>query len=149
VIVSDAGPLIRFLDTGRVELLISYHAEIVIPPIVYEEVFVRPQRQKPRAIKIRDIDDVGSLELFARLRLRLDPGEAQALALAAFLKCSILVDEHAASLVAWEMSIGHASTVDVLQSLIDVGQLTPKKADDLMRAMREAGGYMPDKRFTA
>jgi predicted nucleic acid-binding protein len=148
LVVSDAGPLIAFFDADAIGVLFMCYPEIIIPPLVHQEVFLRRKRAKPRSIKIHDIDFPEALKRFAQLRKRLDGGEAQALALAEQRGLTVLIDEKAGSRIAEELKISYVSTVDVLAQLVNTRKLKAAKADEIVRIMRFNGTHMPETRFS-
>lgn len=149
LVVSDAGPLIAFLDADAIDVLLLRYQTIIIPPIVHDEVFRRRPRVKPSQIKIQDIDDAAALRRFTEYRQSLDGGEAQAVALAEHLHAVVLIDEVAGTRVANECGIQCASTIDVLKHLVNEGHLKRKRAQRIVEIMRLNGTYLPAERFTA
>jgi predicted nucleic acid-binding protein len=149
VVVSDAGPLIAFIDAGAFDLLAREFEEILVPREVKVEVFERRPRAKPRQVKVTILDDPTSLARFAELRARLDPGEAAAVALAEHRRLPLLVDERAGSIIAAELSIVTICTADVLRSLVANTAISKKQARAIVRTMRENGTYLPDVSFIA
>jgi uncharacterized protein len=149
LVVSDAGPLIAFLDADAIDVLFMCYAEIIIPPIVHQEAFLRRNRVKPRAIKIQDADSPEALENFVKLRQRLHGGEAQALALAKQRGLTVLIDERAGTQIAEELKIPYMSTIDVLTLLVNTQKLKASKANEIVRTMRFNGTHMPETDFSA
>jgi predicted nucleic acid-binding protein len=88
-VIADAGPLVGFARIGRLELLKNLYQEILIPPAVLAELRVSESRPGSEAlseavrrqwlicVKPEPTDDL------QRLCLRVDPGEAEAIVLAA------------------------------------------------------------------
>jgi len=86
IVVSDASPLIGLACIGRLDLLKSLYAQVLVPPLVFQEVAGlapdAPGAEEIRHagwIQIRDVADHALAEALAR---DLDPGEAAAIALA-------------------------------------------------------------------
>ena len=96
-VVADAGPLIGLARIGQVGLVRSLYEAVLIPPGVFEE--LRIAEGRPGALVLsRAITDgwlaVGRLVLspdLERLNLLLDPGEAEAILLAAQERCRLLL----------------------------------------------------------
>jgi predicted nucleic acid-binding protein len=149
VVVSDAGPLIAFIDADAFDVLALEFQLIIVPVEVYEEAFRRRGRAKPRAVKIDTLEGAAALQRFAELRLQLDPGESAALALAEVRGLPLLVDERAASNVAATCGLAIVSTADVLCRLVDSKRITAKHARRIVQRMRELGTFLPDIRFSA
>jgi predicted nucleic acid-binding protein len=98
IIVSDASPLFALDHLGRLELLPRYFSDVLLPPAVATELaMARPPRRvidlsaHPylRVAQVRDrqvVDD---------LRLKLDPGESEAIALTLETPgATLLIDEY-------------------------------------------------------
>ncbi len=106
LVVSDTSPILNLAAVGRADLLGSLYGELVIPPAVQGELASLPRRfprfaaaaPPPSFLRVEPIPgDVDAGALLAELALPLDPGEAEALALAASLPADLLlVDEFAA-----------------------------------------------------
>lgn len=141
--MSDAGPLIAYLDSGAADLLFLSFDIIYIPEAVHREVFVARPRVKPKKIKIQVLDDPESLARFAELIVRLDHGEAEAIALAEHLRLPLLIDEKAGRRIADESGIEHMTTVELLRDHIATGRIPHRAAERTLRAMRLNGVYLP------
>lgn len=92
MIVADASPLIALLQIGQFDLLTDLYGTVVIPPAVRQEIARQVilsgglpawvSEQRPRdSVKVTE------------LRGSLDPGEAEAVALALDLGAVLLIDE--------------------------------------------------------
>ncbi len=143
IVVSDAGPLIAFLDAGAADTLLAPFESILIPEAVHREVFVNRPRVKPKKVKIKSLDGPEALRRYAELIQRLDPGEAEALALAEFLGLPLLIDERAGGLIAVEIGVEHFTSVDLLSRNIAMGNLSTKSAQRIITLMRQNGAYLP------
>ena len=87
-VVADTGPLIALARVARLELLRQRYGRVVVPPAVHAELALDSDRSGARALSgafnagwltIGSVTSSGSVRELAGL---LDPGEAEALALA-------------------------------------------------------------------
>ncbi len=86
VVISDTGPLIYLASTGHLSLLKERFGHILVPEEVYREICVQG-KGKPGAEKIEKTDWIERREiednfLLDVLRLELDKGESEVIALA-------------------------------------------------------------------
>jgi len=98
IIVSDTSPIINLAAIGHLHLLPDLFAEVVIPQAVYHEIVIlgagEPGAQE--IMKASWVKVVGATNqlLLPKLLHELDPGEAEAIALALDLHADyILMDE--------------------------------------------------------
>ncbi|HKQ50113.1 MAG TPA: DUF3368 domain-containing protein [Phycisphaerae bacterium] len=118
IVVSDTSPLVALQHLGKVDLLRALFEEVLVPPAVVAELargtekwpavdlspypFVRirsPQRPQPPL----------------NLRVRIDPGEQEAIALALELHADLLlVDDKSGREAAREVGLQHTGTLGVL-----------------------------------
>ena len=91
IVVSDTSPILNLVAVAKLRLLRDLYAEIVVPPRVQSELFRNAIQRDPswtRVVAARNQNDV------AVLREQLDPGEAEAIVVAAELEAELLlVDE--------------------------------------------------------
>lgn len=87
-VVADTGPLIALARVERLELLRRRYERVVVPPAVHAELALDSNRPGARALSravdagwltVETVTDMGLVRELARL---LDPGEAEAIALA-------------------------------------------------------------------
>ena len=119
IIVSDTSPISNLLRIGQLPLLQVLYGSIVIPESVYEEI---------RALESFGIDTswlgntewitiqpVGNKAFVESLKNELDPGEAEAIALAIELKADrLLIDERLGRQVAQRFSLKVTGLLGVL-----------------------------------
>lgn len=119
LIVADTGPLIALAKINQLDLLRHFYEKICIPETVFSEATQRQQWQDAMHIHqfveqyVEVVPDKTSKQVKA-LFLRLDAGEAQALALADELSCPVLLDERRGRTVAKQMEISIVGTVGLL-----------------------------------
>ena len=83
IVVSDTSPILNLAAVDKLHLLRDLYAEIVVPPAVWDELSrngMQLDLSWTRVVAAQDQDDV------AALRDHLDPGEAEAIVVAAELK---------------------------------------------------------------
>lgn len=98
-IVADSSPLIALSNIGELGLLRRSFAQVVVPPMVAEEI---AHKEPPTSewfgliaeglVRVQPLQDATRLPL---LRLRLDPGESEAILLAREIGLPLLMDERA------------------------------------------------------
>ena len=91
IVVSDTSPILNLVAVGKLHLLCDLYAEIVVPPAVQGELSrnaIQLDRSWIRVVAAQNQNEV------AALREQLDPGEAEAIVVAAELAADLLlVDE--------------------------------------------------------
>ncbi len=96
IIVSDTSPVRAFAHLQRFDLLERLFGEILIPPAVVSELERPTSKLLPLTVigvspfRVQAATDLATV---ARFRLKLDPGESEALALARELNATVLIDE--------------------------------------------------------
>ena len=139
VIVSDTSPVTNLIKIGELDLLKNVFEMIIIPRIVYEELFV-VDKQKVIIDQANWIYvvDLKNLALKSKLLLEVDKGEAEAIALAIELKADyLLIDEQAGRAVAERLGIKITGIIGILIQAKQKG-LIKKVKPYLERLMNEA-----------
>jgi len=90
MIISDSTTLIILFDLNRVDLLSNLFPKIIIPSAVYEEIMVKHSLVLPTFISVQEPKACETLET---LKLILDLGESEAIALALELDTKLIIDE--------------------------------------------------------
>lgn len=97
-VISDTGPLIYLVRIGHISLLKDKFGSITIPEEVYREICVKG-RSKPGAKEIEQAEwiktkEVNDKDLVNLLRMELDRGEAEVIALAKQVDAErVVIDE--------------------------------------------------------
>ena len=102
MIVSDSTTLIILSNFKRFELLSNLFSQIIIPQAVYEELNAKVKTTLPPFIKVQKVT---SFKLVDELKLLLDLGESEAIALAIELDSKLIIDERRGRKVAMNMGI--------------------------------------------
>ena len=98
IVVSDTSPIINLATIGHLHLLPELFTEIVIPTAVFNEV-AGAGNHEPGAKEIREaswvkVHSASNQPLLPQLLNDLDPGEAEAIALAVNIRAEyVLIDE--------------------------------------------------------
>jgi predicted nucleic acid-binding protein len=97
LLIADSGPLIGLAKIGRLGLLPQLAEHVVIPPAVWREaVLSRPEAPDAKAVALVNWLEVQPVDggILASLPEQLDPGEAEAIALALrFPGARLLIDD--------------------------------------------------------
>ncbi len=125
VVVADSGPLIGLARIDQLQLLPALAARVLLPQAVWNEVTVA-KTDAPGALVISQATwievhqvDPKQVEL---LTLLLDPGEAEAIALAHTLPdCLVLLDDSRARRVAEYLGVRRMGTVGLLRRAKQAG----------------------------
>ena len=142
IVVSDASPLITLAAVGELELLRHLFGEVLVPDCVRQEVV---QANRPgaedvvRAKWIRTVSAPDDSFLMV-LRTELDPGEAEAIALAFEMQADVLLlDERSARNLAVSMGFEVLGVAGVLLRAKGAGLLSLVRP--VLDRMRTQGGF--------
>lgn len=118
-IVGDSSPLIALSIVQQLELLPKLYSRVVIPNKVWEEITVHGTGL-PGALAISQLDwliiEKPAQELLNPLSILLDPGEAEAIALAMNLpESTVLLDDAQARRVAERFGVNRIGTLGILR----------------------------------
>ena len=124
IVVSDASPLIALAAVGQLDLLHDLYGEVLVPEAVQNEVtLVRPAAPGAAAVSLAGwirVLPVQNLALVAAMSVELDPGEAEAIALAVEEGADLLlIDERRGRIAASRLN---QRVVGVLGILVEAKQ---------------------------
>ena len=146
--ISDSGPLIRFAEVGRFDLLQLVFNEIVIPTAVYTEVVERGT-DRPASTEVRDSSWITVVESDERvhslgLPVQLGDGEREVLALARFSDdiVAVVLDDAQARRFGFRAGFPVIGTGGVLLLAKRDGHID--RVMPILDAMREAGLWISD-----
>ncbi len=131
IVVSDTSPITNLIQISRLELLRDLFEEIIIPPLVFQELS-KTDNQKEIIenagwIKIKEVVDK---KLAKQLLNKIDAGEAEAIALAIELKAEyLLIDELKGRSVAKEYGIQITGVLGTLLKAKEKGFLSEVKIE--------------------
>lgn len=133
LLVADSSPLIVLAKIRRLGLLPRLAERVVIPHAVWQEVVMN----KPASLDSRELADAPWLEVqpvtdseSASLRADLDPGEAEAIALASrFLGCLLLIDERFGRREAGRRGVRVIGTLGLLREAKGLGLIASLRSE--------------------
>jgi len=147
VIVADTGPLIAFLQIGRLDLLQQVMGTVIIPEAVYEELVVQSQHKARAEVVKRNPwiqrRAVTGREALALLPSQLHPGEREAIILAQQLDAQLLIDERRGRKIAREQGLAVFGSLRVLAEAKRLGLILAAKP--LVDSLRAAGYWIDEK----
>jgi predicted nucleic acid-binding protein len=135
IIVSDAGALIDLADADCLEILHEIYEEVIVPLEVFEEVFKRRIRVKPKWIKIRSAEKADVLKVFSKIRLAVDIGEAAAIAVALEIGVPVIMEDKAGMLQCELHKVEYVSLFRLLHE-----KLPAKKCAAVLESIRNRTG---------
>jgi predicted nucleic acid-binding protein len=129
MIISDSTTLIILFDLNRIELLSNLFPKIIIPFAVFEEISVKKTILLPEFISVQKVDDCETLET---LKLILDLGESEAIALALELKSKLIIDEKKGRKIAIGQGIEIIGLLGIVYLNIKKGFLSKEEAKEFL-----------------
>lgn len=148
IVISDASPLINLAVIDQLDLLQQLYQEIIIPEAVYRELVEKGAGQT-LADELGNIDWIKSQQVENRnlaeaLKLELDDGEAEAIALAVETKASLLlIDERKGRSIANNFDLQYIGIIGVLIEA-KASQLIPEVKSVLDNLIVKAGFWISD-----
>ena len=149
VIVSDTSPLIGLARIRKLNLLREMSARVVVPRAVWDEVVAGG----PNAAGVSEIVSATWIEIIAPppaavdpLRILVDRGEAESMALAmSIAKAVLLVDDARARRLAQRLGIARIGSVGLLRRAKQMGLIARLKPE--LEALQANGIYMSKQLF--
>lgn len=144
IVVSNASPLINLARIGKLSLLPLIFNRVLIPEAVWNEVVVDGEDQ-PGAKEISEAGwvvrmAVSNLQLVHSLRQELDPGEAEAIALAVELNANfVLMDERLGRQTARHFGLGYIGVIGILKVAKQRGEIAALRP--LFEQLRDMAGF--------
>jgi predicted nucleic acid-binding protein len=120
--VSNASPLIHLAKINRLELIREFHEQVLVPPAVWREVVERGHGQPETPLILQACREgwiqqkaVSEEKLISLLKLQLDEGESETIALAIQERADIvLLDDSEARLVANQLNLRVTGVIGIL-----------------------------------
>ena len=125
MIISDSTALIILFDLDRIELLENLFEVVYITPIILEEISIKYPVVLPSFMQVEVLKDD---ELFNSLKMLLDLGESEAIALAKEMDLSIIIDEKRGRKIAKGMRLKVIGLLGVVYLNVKKGFLTKDEA---------------------
>jgi len=143
-VVSNASPLINLARIGQLSLLPRIFSRVWIPEAVWREVVVDGENQ-PGAKEIHQADwveraVVSNQQLVRSLRQELDPGEAEAIALAVEINADwLLMDERLGRQTGQHFGLGYIGLIGILKTAKQRGEIAALRP--LLEQLRDLAGF--------
>jgi predicted nucleic acid-binding protein len=143
--VSDTSPISNLASIGRLNLLQAQFSEVRIPPAVAAELTSHPDKAASAAIDASlrqwvSIVTPQDTPLQRMLRRLVDPGEAEAIALASDLCAAIvIIDELEGRILARQLGLSITGTLGILLRAKRNGQLPLIKPE--IQALRDRARF--------
>jgi predicted nucleic acid-binding protein len=152
-IVADTGPIIALAKVGKISLLKSIAGEVLIPPMVYKELFGKigsESNEIDRALNtfIRLKREITLDEATEMALADLGEGEKQAIGLASNLgeDVLLLIDDRAGRRVAEKLNIATTGLVGLLVVAKEMGFV--ESVGPLIEDLRHNGYWLSDDLIT-
>ena len=144
IVIADSSPLIALATIEQLGLLQQLYQQAVIPPAVWDEVTVRgeglPGAEAVRKLSWLKIETPEPTSV-QPLSIRIDRGEAEAIALARIIPDStLLLDDKQGRRIAERLGIRHIGTLGFLRRAKQAGLLD--KIEPYVRQLQENGIYI-------
>ena len=140
--VSDTSPLIALARIGRLGLLAQVYGEVIVPPVVEDEI-IRHRRgfggPRPNWLLIHAVQDRGGVDT---LEQSLDPGESEAIAPAIQLNARLVIDDGRGRRVAESLGLEVVGTVGTLLAAKGAGIVPVLRP--LLKELRGTGFRISD-----
>ncbi|HRJ53457.1 MAG TPA: hypothetical protein PLE99_11875 [Candidatus Thiothrix moscowensis] len=148
LVVADSSPLIALLNIGQLHLLEKLFTHVIVPPMVATEV----GRGEPSSSCWFTLQASGFIRTetlqpdprLAILLLQVDPGESEAILLAAQRQLPLLIDEKAGRKMAQMMGLKITGLVGILGALREKGEISAQQMPDRVAALEKVGFRLSD-----
>ena len=136
MIVSDSTTLIILFDLHRLELLSNLFEKVFIPKAVYDEISAKKEITLPASMEVKAVHPCDKLDT---LKMLLDDGESEAIALALSLKMPLIIDEKKGRKIALQEGIKIIGLLGVVYLNIKKAFLTVEDAQAFLEEARSHG----------
>ncbi|MGZ5209175.1 MAG: hypothetical protein ACXWB0_09175 [Sulfuricurvum sp.] len=143
MIVSDSTTLIVLFDLDRTDLLSNLFSTIIIPTSVYKEISTKNVLVMPSFMSIVDVQNS---ELLESLKMILDDGESEAIALAVETKSKLIIDEKKGRKIAINQGLEIIGLLGILYLNVKREFLVKQQAIRLLEDI-QTHGYRINKRI--
>ncbi len=119
IIISDTSPITNLSAIGKIELLNNLYDSILIPQSVYDEMtnvgYEVPGTKEVKTLAWIRTQTVSNSALVEQLKTEIDPGEAEAIALAVELKADLLIiDDSQGRLIASKFNLNFIGILGII-----------------------------------
>jgi len=136
MIVSDSTTLIVLFDLDRTDLLSNLFSSIIIPTSVYKEISTKNVLVMPSFMSIVDVQNS---ELLESLKMILDDGESEAIALAVETKSKLIIDEKKGRKIAINQGLEIIGLLGIVYLNVKREFLVKQQAIKLLEDIQEHG----------
>lgn len=149
LIVSDTGPLLHLWEANALELL-HLSGDIYVPQRVRVEIASYPAWRDPVWLQVGNLVEPHTTEAKAWQQAGfLDPGEAEAIALAQQLQATwLLTDDAAAKLLAQRLGLEVHGSLGIVIWAATSGYLNRAEAESLLHRLEQSSLWVSAKVFT-
>jgi uncharacterized protein len=150
IVVSNTSPLSNLAAIGRLELLQQLYGKVSIPSAVYQEILDSGETD-PATLAIQTLDwiecqSITNQSLLQKLQINLDPGEAEAIALAVELKAErLIIDERRGRNEAIQLSLQVTGLLGILIAAKQQGFIS--LVQPLLDDLRTNGFWIHDRLY--
>jgi len=151
IVVSNTSPIINLAMVGRLDLLHQLYDKIIIPQAVYNEIVVlgsgQPGSKEIQNEKWFEVRAIKNTNLANALKIELDEGEAEAIALAVELKAGLLLlDEKLGRKAASRFGIDF---IGLLGMIVDAKQrdIIPEGKTIIDNLIQQAGFWIQERLY--
>jgi predicted nucleic acid-binding protein len=145
-VVSNTSPILNLAIIGQLDLLRQQFGEVLIPPMVRQELKVDAELPGVEPIRLAlqnhwlRVVELSNTDMARALRRDLDNGEAETIALALQLKLmTVLIDEHDGRVAARAMGLFPVGVLGILLRAKRTGNLD--SVVTAMRALQDQAGF--------
>ena len=145
-VVSNTSPILNLAIIGQLDLLRQQFGEVLIPPMVLQELRVEAELPGVEPIRLAlqnhwlRVVELSNTDIARALRRDLDNGEAEAIALALQLRLTtVLIDEHDGRAAAKAMGLVPLGVLGILLRAKRMGNLD--SIITAMQALQEQAGF--------
>jgi predicted nucleic acid-binding protein len=119
IVVSNTSPITNLCAIGKLELLQNIYGNIIIPQAVYSEManldYEVPGTKEVKTLAWIETQTISNLALVEQLKTEIDPGEAEAIALAIEIKADrLIIDDYQGKLVASRLNLNFIGILGIL-----------------------------------
>jgi predicted nucleic acid-binding protein len=135
IVISDSTTLISLINIERFDLIFRFARQIVITPAVYQEVSVQKRAKAilDEYIQQSDImiDSIKKPDEVKVLRIRLDLGESESIALARERSLPLIIDEKRGKSIAQSLGVKTIGLIGILLIYKRKGYLSDKEIAEI------------------
>jgi len=142
IVVSDSTTLIILYDLDKLEYLKNIFSTIYIPQKVYDEISCKKDIVLPKFITVQKVKESQRVD---ELKLLLDDGESEAIALALEKKLPLIIDEKKGRKIALNLGVDILGLLGVLYLNIKKGFIDKKEAKLFLKTAKTDGYRISEK----